>query len=155
MTQVQTSHDRHTAPATAYRPGSGSGTERRASGRANVALWVLQALVAAAFLMASVTKLTAYPEVVRTFDQIGFGHWFMYLIGGLELAGAIAVLVPRLCGLAGLALTGLLIGAVVTELLVADAAHAATPAGYLIPVAIVAWARRDRTARLVTRKAGG
>jgi uncharacterized membrane protein YphA (DoxX/SURF4 family) len=149
MTQAQTSHAGHTSPATV------PVTERRTSGRANAALWVLQALVAAAFVMASVTKFTAYPEAVRTFDQIGFGHWFMYLIGSLELAGAIGVLVPRLCGLAGLALAGLLAGAVVTELLVADAAHAATPAGYLIPVAVVAWARRDRTARLVTGKAGG
>jgi uncharacterized membrane protein YphA (DoxX/SURF4 family) len=157
MTQT---HDAHTSPAqpTSYavtdRPTSRTAGERRKGGGRNVALWVLQVLIAAAFIMAAVTKVTAYPQAVHTFDQIGLGHWFMYLIGSLELAGAIAVLIPRLCGLAGLAFVGLLIGATITELLVSDVTGAATPAVYVIPVTIIAWARRDRTTRLIKQLTG-
>lgn len=134
-----------------------SATLRRgAPGRtANVALWVLQVLMAAAFVMAAVTKFTRYPDTVEAFQQIGLGDWFMYLIGALELAGALGLLIPRLSGLAGLALVGLLIGAVVTQLLVAEPVTAVIPGVYLIAVAAIAWGRRARTAELtslVTRR---
>jgi uncharacterized membrane protein YphA (DoxX/SURF4 family) len=140
-------------------PGSGSrteaprserGSERGKGGKANVVLWVLQVLIALAFLTAAIGKLTANSSTVHTFDQIGFGHWFMYLMGILELAGTIGILIPRLCGLAALAFVGLMIGAFITELAIsASTGNVLVPVIYLIPVAIVAWGRRDRTARLI------
>ena len=33
--------------------------------------------------------------MTRTFNQIGAGQWFRYLVGALELAGAIGLLIPR------------------------------------------------------------
>jgi putative oxidoreductase len=116
---------------------------------ANIALWALQIIMAAAFVMAAVTKLTRYPDAVETFQQIGLGDWFMYLIAALELAGAVGLLIPRLSGLAGLALVGLLIGAVVTQLLVAEPVTAVVPGVYLIAAAAIAWGRRARTAELI------
>ena len=116
---------------------------------AHIALWVLQVLMAAAFVMAAVTKFTGYPDTVETFQQIGLGDWFMYLIAALELAGAVGLLIPRLSGLAGLALVGLLIGAVVTQLLVAEPVTAVIPGVYLIVVGAIAWGRRARTAELI------
>jgi putative oxidoreductase len=125
---------------------------------AAVALWVLQVLLAAAFVMAAVTKFTRYPEAVETFDHIGFGHWFMYLIGSLELAGAIGLLIPILSGPAATALAALLTGAILTQLLLFAPVTAITPAAYLVPVVVVAWGRRHQTARfvrLVSRRATG
>ncbi|HCT80800.1 MAG TPA: DoxX family protein [Micromonosporaceae bacterium] len=117
--------------------------------KANIALWVLQVLMAAAFLMAAATKFTNYPPAVEGFDHIGFGRWFMYLIGAFELAGAIGLLIPRLSGLAALGLVLLLIGAVITQLLLFAPVTALTPAAYLIPIAIIAWSRRQRTSRFL------
>ena len=91
-----------------------------------VTVRVLQGVMAAAFAMAAATKYTNYPEAVAGFDHIGLGHGFMYLIATLELAGAI-----------------------VTQLLLFAPETALTPLAYLVPVAIIAWARRDRTGRLV------
>ncbi|MFG2056783.1 DoxX family protein [Micromonospora sp. NPDC048930] len=117
--------------------------------RATVVLWALQVAMAAAFLMAAYTKFIGYPAAVEAFDRIGLGSWFIYFIGAVELAGAIGLLVPALCGLAALGLTGLLIGAVVTQLLVFEPATVITPAAYLIPIAVVAWGRRGRTVQLI------
>jgi hypothetical protein len=64
------------SPATSTAP-AGPAVRRR---KASIALWVRQVLLAAAFVMAAVNKFTRYPEAVATFDRIGFGHWFMYLI---------------------------------------------------------------------------
>lgn len=131
--------------------GASSATpETAAQGRAgNIALWVLQVVTAAMFVMAAVPKLTGNPQAVASFDAIGFGDWFRYLIGVLEVAGAVALLIPLLSGLAGLAFVGLMIGAVVTQLLVFDGDMVAPPAMALVLAVIIAWGRRRRTAELV------
>lgn len=115
---------------------------------ANVALWVLQALLAAVYAAGAMPKLTAQPEAVAGFADIGFGIAGMYVIGALEVAGAIALLIPRLCGPAALAFVGLMVGAVTVTVLHLDAADAIVPATLLVLVAILGWARRDRTAAL-------
>jgi hypothetical protein len=86
---------------------------------------------------------------VENFDRIGFGDWYMYLVGALELAGAVALLIPLLSGLAGLAFIGLMTGAFLTQLLALDGENAATPLIVMVIVAIIAWGRRRETARLI------
>ena len=61
-----------------------------------ITAWVLQILLAAVFLTAGILKLTNVEAMVVAFDKIGWGHWFLYLTGVLEVAGAIGLLVPRL-----------------------------------------------------------
>ena len=86
---------------------------------ANVALWVVQVLLAAMFGFAGINKLLGLqPEMIAQFARIGAGQWFRYLTGALELAGAIGLLVPRLSGLAALGLAGVMVGAVITHLTV-------------------------------------
>jgi putative oxidoreductase len=133
------------SPATSTAPAGPAVRSRTAS----IALWVLQVLLAAAFVMAAVTKFTRYPEAVATFDRIGFGHWFMYLVAALELAGAVGLLIRNLSGPAALALTGILTGAILTQLLLFAPATAITPAAYLVPIAIIAWGRRHHTIQLL------
>lgn len=115
----------------------------------NLALWGLQGLTAAVFVMAAVPKLTANPQAVAGFQALGLGEVGMYLIGALEVAGAVALLIPLLCGLAGLAFVGLMIGAVITTLLMFGVELVATPTAVLVLAAIIAWGRRRRTAQLI------
>lgn len=138
----QTSRPRNTEDS-----GAHPGTTRRARGL-NIALWVLQVVVAAVFVMAAVPKLTSDPRAVAGFQAIGFGDWFRYLIGILEVTGAVALLIPLLSGLAGLAFIGLMIGAVVTQIVVSHGEMVALPAIVLVAVAVIAWGRRRYTARL-------
>lgn len=118
----------------------------RGRGR-NLLLWVLQVATALGFLFAALAKFAGDPQVTATFDAIGLGDWFRYLIAVLEVAGAVALLVPRLAGLAGLAFVALTVGAVLTQL-VAVGSGALMPVPYLVLAAVIAWGRRDRTRQL-------
>jgi len=125
---------------------------RPAKGRrvANVALWVLQVALAALFVFAALPKLTANQQAVDGFNAMGLGTTGMYIVGALELAGAIALLIPVLSGLAGASFVALMIGAVIATVLTFGAdATVAMPAAVLVLVAVVAWARRGRNAELV------
>jgi hypothetical protein len=82
----------------------------------NVALWALQILTAAAFLMAGFAKLSGQPEMVETFDKIGVGQWFRDVTGGIEVASAILLLIPRLTPVGAALLVCTMIGAVLTHL---------------------------------------
>jgi hypothetical protein len=116
----------------------------------NFTLWALQIIMALFFAGASAfPKLIAHSSAVGIFDRIGFGDWYMYLIGTLELAGAVALLIPLLSGLAGLAFIGLMIGAFLTQLLALNGENAATPLIVMVLVGIIAWGRRRDTARLI------
>lgn len=120
--------------------------------RAEIGLRVLQILLALFFGVASaLPKLIAHPSATEVFDRIGFGDWFMYLIGSLELAGAVALLIPLLSGLAGLAFIGLMTGAFITQVTVFGGENAATPLIVMVLVGLVAWGRRGQTARLIRR----
>lgn len=150
----QTTHTPQTTTPQTVAPTSGRipVAERRRA--ANVAVWVLQVLLAATYVMASVGKLTASPQAVAGFTEMGLGVTGMYVIGALELAGAIGLLIPRLCGLAGTAFVGLMIGAVIATALTEGPGLAVFPAAVLVLVAVVAWTRRSRTAALVATVRG-
>ena len=122
--------------------------ERTTGRRAwHVTLWVLQVVTALWFVMAALGKFSGSPEIVATFHAVGFGVWFRYLIAALEVAGAVAMFVPRLAGLAAAAFVALLAGAVVVQAFVVGSG-VIMPIPLLVLSAIVAWGRRDGTARL-------
>lgn len=129
-----------------HRPATAPVVPRRGAG---LALWGLQTVTAAVFVFAALPKLTADPLAVAGFSAMGFGSVGMYVIGVLEVAGAVALLIPRLAGLAGLAFVALMIGAVVVTVLTMGAAMAALPAVVGVLAAVIAWGRRQRTAELV------
>jgi uncharacterized membrane protein YphA (DoxX/SURF4 family) len=113
-------------------------------GRAlNITLWVVQILLAALYAFAGINKLLALqPEVVEGFAKIGLGQWFRYLTGGLELAGAIGLLIPRLAGPAALGLAGVMVGAVFAHVLaLPPVALAVVPAVLFVLLVLIARAR--------------
>lgn len=114
-----------------------------------VLLWTLQVLVAAVFAFSAVLKLSAEAQNVAGFEAMGLGMAGMYLIGALELAGAIALFVPRLMGLAALCLVALMIGAVTITWAMFGASLVAIPAVVGLATAVVAWGRRSHLAALV------
>jgi uncharacterized membrane protein YphA (DoxX/SURF4 family) len=104
-----------------------------------VATWVGRALLALVFLGAGGAKLAGDPAMVGMFDQIGSGQWLRYLVGALEVAGGIGVLVPRVSPLAATGLGLLMVGATVTNLTVLDTPPWSTLA-LLVVAGLVAWA---------------
>ncbi len=118
---------------------------------ANVGLWTLQVVLAVTFAFSAYGKLSADPQAVAGFELMGLGTTGMYIIGALELAGAIAMFVPRLTGLAAVCFVALMIGAVILTLAFAGGALAAFPATVGVLAAVVARGRRDSTRRLIAQ----
>jgi putative oxidoreductase len=117
---------------------------------ANIALWAGQILLAAAFAFGGINKLFGLqPEMVQNFDKLA-GPWFRHLVGTFELAGAIALVVPRLSGVGAVWLGGVMTGAVITHLTVQPPAYFATiPAVLGIVFALIARAHWGQTKLLL------
>jgi uncharacterized membrane protein YphA (DoxX/SURF4 family) len=118
---------------------------------ASAGLWTLQVLLAAVYAFSAFGKLTGDAQNVAGFEAMGLGTTGMYIIGALELAGAIAMFVPILTGLAALCFVALMIGAVVITWAIGGGALVAIPATVGVVAAVVAWGRRDSTRRLIAR----
>ncbi|GAA3781618.1 DoxX family protein [Streptomyces chiangmaiensis] len=137
------------APSTGHARGRGR--------RAEISLHALQIALALFYGIASaLPKLIAHPSAAESFDRLGWGSTGMYIIGALELAGAVALVIPVLSSVAAVALSALMVGAFIVQLTVFDGQYAATPLILLVPLILIAWTRRHRAAdllRLVRREA--
>jgi putative oxidoreductase len=113
----------------------------------SAALWFVRGLLALAFVAAGGAKLYGVPMLVEEFQHIGLGQWFRYFTGGLEIMGAILLLLPQRAALGALLLICIMIGAVITHLFVIGGS--ALPAIVLLTLnAVVAYAKRDQIALL-------
>lgn len=122
-------------------------TQIRTRTAGHVGLWILQIIAAVMFLVAALGKFADVEPAASTFDAIGFGDWFRDLVGVLELVGLVALLIPRLTGLAALAFVGLMTGATVTESLI-PSGGVALPFALLVVCGVIAWGRRKSTTEL-------
>lgn len=114
----------------------------------NAVLWIVQCLCAAMFLFAGGSKFANSPAMVQAFDTIGFGQWFRYLTGALEIGGGIALLVPAAAPFAAILLTCVMAGAVLTHLFLIPGSPA--PAFVLMILCLfIAWGRRARLRALL------
>ena len=108
---------------------------------ANIARWVLQALLALACVGAASGKLLGKPEMVARFEAVGVGQWFRYFTGLMELTGALLIVVPRTKFFGAALLSMVMVGAVLTHLFILHNAPT-VPAVLLVLAGVVAWARR-------------
>lgn len=88
----------------------------------NVALWIVQILLAALFLFAGGTKLVLPPEALK--GPVALPVWFVRFIGVCEVLGAIGLILPGLLRikpwltpLAAAGLVIIMVGAVAVTLL--------------------------------------
>ncbi|MBX7548886.1 DoxX family protein [Streptomyces sp. NPDC004232] len=138
------------ASASATTSASSVGTHTGRARWAGVALRSVQVLLALFYGIASaLPKLIAHPSAVESFDKIGWGGGAMYTIGALELAGAVALLIPLLQSVAAIALSALMVGAFVVQLTAFHGQNAATPVILMVPLIMIAWARRGSNRALL------
>ncbi|MFE7587865.1 DoxX family protein [Kitasatospora sp. NPDC057512] len=141
-----------TATAATTTSATATATSTKSSTAVVRVVWTLRILLALFFALASaLPKLLALPAATTVFDAIGAGHWFMYLTGLVELAGAVGLLVRRLAGPAATALIVFLAFAFVTQLTAMHGENAGTPFIFMVPLAVIAWNRRAETAELLSR----
>src|SRR5829696_1134331 len=115
-----------------------------------IALWVVQVLLAAAFLTAGASKLSQPKEnLVKNMAYVeDFSQQTVRFIGALEVLGSIGVVLPALTGimpwltpLAALGLVLTMIGAALTHLRRTEYGGIAVNAVLLILAAFVAYGR--------------
>jgi putative oxidoreductase len=78
-----------------------------------LATWLPRIAIAVAFTGIGVSKFRD-PMWVRLFAQIGFGQWFRYFTGAMQIAGALLTLVPRASAIGIAMLAATMAGAVIT-----------------------------------------
>jgi putative oxidoreductase len=69
-------------------------TEASGKGR-TIAVWALRVVLGLVFLAVGTTKLTGTGNTIEYFTAIGWGQWFRYLTGVLDIAGSVLLFVPR------------------------------------------------------------
>jgi putative oxidoreductase len=60
-----------------------------------IAIWALRVILGLLFLAVGTTKLTGTGNTIDYFAAIGWGQWFRYLTGFLDVVGAALLFVPR------------------------------------------------------------
>jgi hypothetical protein len=118
---------------------------RRPPGR--VLLHMLELAMGTLFLYLGGAKLLGLPAAVRLFHDIGWGQWFRYVTGVVELTGGLLLVVPRLAGASALLLMTVMVVATGIELFVLHRPPIAATA-CLCAHGIIAWNRRAQTRRL-------
>jgi uncharacterized membrane protein YphA (DoxX/SURF4 family) len=115
----------------------------------NVALWIVQGLLAAVFLMAGGSKLVLPPEALKGPVALPIG--FLRFIGVAEVLGAAGLILPGLfrirpglTPLAALGLTVIMIGATAITVAGGAIAPALIPATVGVLTTLVALGRRRR-----------
>ncbi len=120
----------------------------------NVILWIVTGLLAAVFLLAGSTKLFIPRERLARAPGGGwvedFSSGFVKTLGGIEILGAIGLILPALLGivpvlvpLAALGLGVIMVGAAVVEFRRQEFRHVLLNLTYLALIAFVAWGRFD------------
>ena len=118
-----------------------------------IGAWILQGIIAAAFLAAVSAKLAGVPYMVDLFGQIGLGQWFRVATGVVEVTGAVALLIPGLASIGALWLGFTMVCAVATHVFVL---HTSPVPAIVLGVlnAVVVYLRRDELVALLQRVRG-
>lgn len=85
-----------------------------------VIVWSLRAAIALLFIWTGLEKFSDAPtsQWVPIFHRIGFGTWFRYFTGVVEIGGGVLFLVPRATWVAAAALAATMLGATLAHLTV-------------------------------------
>jgi uncharacterized membrane protein YphA (DoxX/SURF4 family) len=117
----------------------------------NIALWIVQVLLAGLFLFAGGMKLVIPIEEMMKQMPLPLPGWFLLFTGVVELLGAIGLILPWLLGirpgLTPLAAAGLvivMIGATIYTVAAGDIATALIPIAVGLLAAFVAYGRWRR-----------
>ena len=113
----------------------------------NIVLWVIQALLAAMFLMAGGSKLAGTTDMVQLFDAVGQGQWFRYVTGVIEVGSAILLLIPGRAAIGSVLLSCTMAGAILTHLTILHNSPA-LPVALLVGALIVLWGRSGQLKQL-------
>jgi putative oxidoreductase len=112
--------------------------------------WVPRIALALAIGGGGIVKLTGDPSMVTMFETIGAGQWLRVVVGVLEVAAAVGLLVPRLAFAAAVGLVALLTGAALTNVVILHSPPF-LPLAFLAVAAVIAVLHRPAVLRTRTK----
>jgi hypothetical protein len=103
--------------------------------------WVPRIVIVAFFAFVGATKFDARPDGmwVKVFDQIGFGQWFRYFTGAVQIAGAVLILNRRTRAAGTALLASTMAGAALVDAFVMGSPGYALLPLILMAAVIVIW----------------
>ena len=104
-----------------------------------ITYWTLLVLISLGFILAGFVKITSQPSAVAGFVMVHLPIWFMYVVGTLEILGAIGLWIPKLSRYAMGGLTIILIGAIVVTAIFQSVALAFMPFAYILIFGVILW----------------
>src|SRR5215218_10411010 len=107
--------------------------------------WVLRLAACGVFMAVGLTKFESHSMWVPMFAKIGFGDWFRYLAGTLQIAGGLLFLIPRAAYVAAALVGCTMVGAIAAHLFVlgSGVGGAIFPFALLIFVLAIAMRRSE------------
>lgn len=105
--------------------------------------WASTVLVAIALLVGGGANLAGVPLMHQSFAELGLPVWFGYLVGALEVAGAIALFFPPLSALAAAGLVLIMVGAIYYHLVARHPAEGLPALVILLLCVYIFWRRRS------------
>lgn len=113
-----------------------------------VGLWILTVLLVLMFANAGIRKFFEQGGWTWMFRHVGFPDWFRILIGIVETAAALLLLLPRTAAYGAIVIIPVMLGAIGTNLAAHMPARGLVPAAVsMLVAAVVLWGRWGRRAR--------
>ena len=112
--------------------------------------WAFQILAATQFFLTGLDKLSDAPVMVQLFGAVGFGQWFRYVTGIIEVVSAVLLLVPRVAAIGAALLAMTMIGALIAHFTVLPFPPV-KPIILLVMMGVVFWVRRPELFSASTR----
>jgi uncharacterized membrane protein YphA (DoxX/SURF4 family) len=106
-----------------------------------VIAWIFQVLSALPILGAAAGKLLSTPGWVGRFQAWGYPDGFYFVVGVLEVAGVVALLIPRTAGRAAAGLLVIMIAALLTHLVHGEGMAVMRPLVVIVLLAPVLYLR--------------
>jgi putative oxidoreductase len=103
---------------------------------------LLSILLALAFLLAGLPKLFAVSAWIEKFARWGYPRWLLLLIGLVEVAGAILILIPRDAVYGVWLLIAVMLGATYTHVANGEGLAVLRPLIFIFFLFLLGWLRR-------------
>jgi hypothetical protein len=106
-----------------------------------VLAWCARLAVVAAFVFIGATKFSSDPrsEWVKIFERIGWGQWFRYVTGAIQVGGALLMLTPWTLTVGAALLVCTMVGAMITDVVVLHAVGYALLPFALLGIVVATW----------------
>ncbi|MBB6370113.1 DoxX family protein [Chryseobacterium shigense] len=117
-------------------------TQNKSQKRNRIIYWIFTLWMALGMVSTAIVQLMKNKDELANFTNLGYPAYLMTIIGVWKILGVIAVLIPRFPVLKEWAYAGfffVMSGALISHIIVGDAAGRTLPALLLLVLVIISW----------------